>query len=532
MPQISRSTNNLSLFRPPASCFRRGRVFCFPASRHLNRLAKPGGNAVAFFLSGTHSARGGRHSDHQEERMSWKTPFIKTVAEFLSHRHGITSHLLRDREAADDILADRSLVQDIFGEKGTLRPLLEDADRCRELGLDSAAAAWADPEQVLARLSPEEFQALFLKAYQRDQISSADLVEILGTPAFAESLSLEKLFSHLGITVVLDTLIEMDGLAKVVKSAVADRVNAHEKTETIIAGFLEKADPDGSHLAAYLAAHPEAVHSFSQNEEALKHFLKDGETRKRLRLLDAMERAAKIPWILPAAVVSYPRSGSNFLQSIIEHSTGMQNPSIYAAELWKRLPLLTVKSHALSPEYLEDEWERLIERKGGPERIILIKRDPRDVMISFYEYTQTQRNTAISQEEFLDQIDFFYASTIDKNYTRRVDKGPMNVAEAYRRHVREWFTERPESLDVFEASYEDMVLDPSKAFRAVLDYLAVDMPVAEQYLQVKVSIYSKEKRPRGAVHGWKDVQAEYAVLLDSVERLFSSEIETLGYAEG
>ena len=80
-----------------------------------------------------------------------------------------------------------------------------------------------------------------------------------------------------------------------------------------------------------------------------------------------------------------------------------------------------------------------------------------------------------------------------------------------------------------EVSYEDLLKEPLDAFRTVFDFLAIDAPVAEGFLDVRVSQYSEERRERGSVHSWRNHRKEYSVLLGGVERLLGGEIEMLGY---
>lgn len=391
----------------------------------------------------------------------------------------VLHQLLHDERLQDALVAHTDILNDLLKHSSIAKAIANDP------ALQGTLSACFDTEYLLAILSPEQM----LKRIEPETIGK-----------------------HLG----------PDGLfAALDTSELAGRIK--------LADLLEEIDPNGRQFASYLDAHPTAVRTISMHQEAVKHFLSTPEFRDNLRLLEGVERASKLPYLRPAVVVCYPRSGSNFMQSILIHSTGMQNVSIYTNDPGSYDPLLTVKSHALSPDYLRDEYERLLKIDALPERIILIKRDPRDVMISFYEYTQKQRETTISQEEFLEKICFFYASTIDKTYSRHVDKAPMSILDAYKKHVQEWFIDRPSSVDALEIAYEDLVLHPRETFRTTLDYLDLDLPVAESYLDVKVSQYSDARRTRGVAYNWMHSDGQYAILLEGVERLLSKEIKALGY---
>lgn len=142
-----------------------------------------------------------------------------------------------------------------------------------------------------------------------------------------------------------------------------------------------------------------------------------------------------------------------------------------------------------------------------------------------------QRRTIIAQEHFLENVNFFYASTIDKTHSRKLDTGPMSVVDAYKKHVNEWFINRPESLNVLELCYEDLVHEPLEQFGGALDYLELDMPVAKAYLGIRVSLYSDETRPRAKAQGWKESAGKYDTIIAKVEELLANELELLGYKE-
>ena len=150
-------------------------------------------------------------------------------------------------------------------------------------------------------------------------------------------------------------------------------------------------------------------------------------------------------------------------------------------------------------------------------------------MISFYEYTQFNRNATIRQEDFLDDICFFYASMIDPGSKRTLDKAPMSILHAYRKHVRRWFVERPDDLDCLVVRFEDLTSEPERVFRTVFDYLDLDCSLAREFLDVKVSQYSQEKRTRARAGGWKEDYATYKTLVDAVNEKLNEEIKILEY---
>ncbi len=252
--------------------------------------------------------------------------------------------------------------------------------------------------------------------------------------------------------------------------------------------------------------------------------------RSKLQVARARETAAKLPYPLPAVVLSYPRAGSNFLQSVLQGSSGLRCQSIYGQFTEGPQYTLTVKSHSPSPPYLEDEWRRFLPGLDLPQKVIRLQRDPRDVMISFLEYAEVNRKTDIRQEEFLNEVDFFYASTIDREYRRACYKKGMTVAEAFKEHVRTWYVEPvPDRYEILPMRYEDLVLDPQSAFGKIFDFLNLDCELAEKFLQIKVSLYSDTGRPRALVQGWRENMERYGPLIAMVEEQLADEIQILGY---
>lgn len=240
----------------------------------------------------------------------------------------------------------------------------------------------------------------------------------------------------------------------------------------------------------------------------------------------------KISYSLPTYLISYPRSGSNFLQSVLSKSSGLCCKSIYALPHNYSEHILSLKSHAISYKYLLDESKRLVHTDNLPSKIILLFRDPRDVMISFYEFVLKRKNTKISQKEFLENVCYFYATYEGKDTSpleRQVEYSPLNVAEGYIKHIYNWFVKKPENLDCLVVKFEDLILSPYTEFKRIFDFLELDCSLATEQLKVKVSQYSDSKRQRGKAYEWVNCQDEYSKLLNRVNTLFHSEIKILGY---
>ena len=191
---------------------------------------------------------------------------------------------------------------------------------------------------------------------------------------------------------------------------------------------------------------------------------------------------------------------------------------------------MTLKSHAPSFNYLENEADRLV---GQPElndsKIIVLVRDPRDVMISFYEYVKVKRNIEIDQKQF-PTLEFFYASTIDKQFDRKLNVSPLNIFQAYRMFIKNWTTLSEKGKTKCQLiKYEDLVKQPIKVVSNVLDFIGQQAEIKVGSIDELVSLYSSEDRPRGQANGWKKVKKKYATLIDQVEQKLSKEIDLLGY---
>lgn len=266
------------------------------------------------------------------------------------------------------------------------------------------------------------------------------------------------------------------------------------------------------------------------DDRSIRRILLDHRLRSKLRFVNARKEIAGLGYALPTFLVSFPRSGSNFLQTVLQGASGLRCQSIYAPLLNDSEPVLSLKSHAVSLEYLFDEIHRFISKEPRPSKIVLLYRDPRDVMISFYEYTQAQKNTQISQSEFLNNYDYFLAAPIDRECRRKVEYAPISVGQAYKKHVRRWFVEPlPDHLDCLVVKYEDLVQEPQQEFQRIFDFLGLKCSLVEQIVDVQVSQYSSEPRQRGQAYGWKDNFPRYKALLEEVNLALRDEIIVLGY---
>jgi hypothetical protein len=259
----------------------------------------------------------------------------------------------------------------------------------------------------------------------------------------------------------------------------------------------------------------------------MKRLLGNQENYERL----AARQMQHLSYATPSYLISYPRSGSNFLQSVVQGSSGLRCRSVYAFPHVQPQYILSLKSHALSFGHLLDEISRLVPDAPPPQKLVVLFRDPRDVMVSFYEFLQVRKDVQIPQVDFLEGVSYFYATYKDRDMAlaRRSEYAPISIAESYRKHVRNWVVEPPNDLDCLTVRYEDLVLSPEIEFQRIFDFLELDCALAAATLADKVSLYSEGSRPRGEPHGWRTCEDQYPDLLARVRTMLNYEIGVLGY---
>jgi tetratricopeptide (TPR) repeat protein len=236
---------------------------------------------------------------------------------------------------------------------------------------------------------------------------------------------------------------------------------------------------------------------------------------------------SKISYPLPAVLLSFPRSGSNFLQNVLAASSSLHSQSIYGHMPEDTAHVLTLKSHSPSMQHFTDEWSALTKIKKLPRKAIILIRDPRDIMVSFREFAEAKRCITISQEDFLDGTDYFFAA----GPQRRVHQDPLSIADAYTEFVNTWIEHRNDLpfLNMI-VRYEDLVSSPEETFSRLFDFLELDCKLATPSLEQRVALYSKSSaRPRGRASGWCNLRESQSVIISATESKLCREIQLLGY---
>lgn len=329
---------------------------------------------------------------------------------------------------------------------------------------------------------------------------------------------------------------------------------------------LGSADPQWQKALRQLVPSPGFVSLLAEDRPLIdrlvnRHFTVDDSTDSRSRRLAYLYRqllgrsngttdpailkqtrdfARNSSYRLPTYLVSFPRSGSNFLQSVLSASSGMFCCSQYGRLELHAESFLSLKSHAISPQVLREEI--LLFRPTDviwPEKIVVITRDPRDVMISFYEYVKSKRAVEIFQGKFLHGVDYRWAAFGNPadpichllTFPRNTVVQPLSICDAFRYFTKHWCASSDSDSAVLRVRFEDLALRPRQTFQQVFDFLDLDCELAEEAIDRKVSLHSTEKRERGKTDGWRQNTSRYGVLLDGVNEALSDEIKMLGYRE-
>jgi hypothetical protein len=230
---------------------------------------------------------------------------------------------------------------------------------------------------------------------------------------------------------------------------------------------------------------------------------------------------------LPSFVISYPRSGSNFLQSVLRSSSGLHCVPIYNNYTHPQ-KYLSLKSHAPSYVHLLGELSRFAPTMQIlPSKFVILWRDPRDVMISFYKYVQVSESVRLSQREFL---------TEHMYYRPVLGFRAESVTQAYRTFVRNWYSlelpaENSQGVPAtwIAVKYEQLVDNPQEQFQRIFDFLELDCPLNQRAVLKRVAVVeplSKQITRRK----WINSVDEYFDLLKIVNTELAAEIELLGYA--
>ena len=280
-----------------------------------------------------------------------------------------------------------------------------------------------------------------------------------------------------------------------------------------------------------------------EDAEKRKAFLRELNARESYRsalnIMHEKEITSALHYALPTVTSSFPRSGSNFFQSVLRGSSGLQCLSLYHPQ-YPMEQVYNLKSHALTPDDLAREFSDMVPYETEfPQKIVYLKRDPRDVMISLYDFACFNHQQAFPMEVFLGMNYYYIANPPGKRDVKTIFylPGPeaCTVAQAYRLFTQAHFQAPayPTAVETLLLSYEGMVEEPQDTFQQAFDFLDLDCTLNPEFIRLKVSLYSDSKRQRGIAYGWRQPENQelYLPLIEQVNDLLAEEIEFLGYGD-
>lgn len=231
-------------------------------------------------------------------------------------------------------------------------------------------------------------------------------------------------------------------------------------------------------------------------------------------------------------LASFPRSGSNFVQKTLDQNTReLKSASIYAKGRVSKRPVF-LKSHASNTGLARNELNALWDYSGEIHDTFALIRDPRDVLISSYDFVTERIERRLDPADFLSH-DYYY-SFFPPDITptiRGEDMRPLNIIQAYRAWVRHWITNRHAAGTVKLLRYEDLVATPQTAFKPLFEAFGAPMPAFLKGLDQETALHGDSPRDRAVAGGWRNAPALYAPIIETVSKNLAPEIEALGYAE-
>lgn len=222
-----------------------------------------------------------------------------------------------------------------------------------------------------------------------------------------------------------------------------------------------------------------------------------------------------LKWNLPKVEIQcilcgYPRCGTHWIRNVVEKSTGENTYDLIENKPTpsdKNIRLLKV--HARNKFVARLKALISLPRHKFTGKYIYLYRDPRDAVISFYEFENKRNSDGLKPEDFLKIYD------------------PIGQ---YRWEINAWALKKHKN--VLLVRFEDLKAHPMEMLKEIFDYLNIDNPVEGEFIDEKVAAVDSKNRPRGTAYAWKNAQGEYKYIVDKVNKELTREIQLLGYDGG
>ena len=204
----------------------------------------------------------------------------------------------------------------------------------------------------------------------------------------------------------------------------------------------------------------------------------------------------------------FPRSGTHWIRNVIEKSTGHKTYNLFNEKpTISDKKILLVKIHARNKIIANLKARLLLPQYEFGGKYIYVFRDPRDAIISMYEmYKKEKKTEKLTPEDFLKIND---------------------SVNQYRWEINAWVFKK--HRNVFLVRFEDLKKYPEIYFKKIFEFLDLNYSVVIESISEMVCKSDETERPRGAIHGWKNNENKYKIIIDEVKTKLGKEIELLGY---
>ena len=224
-------------------------------------------------------------------------------------------------------------------------------------------------------------------------------------------------------------------------------------------------------------------------------------TKRQRKMLVRKYNSLRPSWLLEewrsdVALLSFPKCGRTWLRymlgrALAQHHGLDTDNVLQLGDLAKRSPRIPriIIDHDDDCGYKRPEQLRESKQKYHNKRVILLVRDPRDTIVSYY-FHQTRRARLFegSIEDFVND--------------------PRGSLETLLRYYKIWDANRTVPRGFLLVRYEDLKVDAARELRRILDFLGIE-DVRDEVVQDAVAFASFEnmrKREQAQADASRDLQ--------------------------